>query len=289
VEARTGIKANRLYKLESGIGNLSIPEMHALCSVYGLPYSAVMSGYEEETGVPEKAGAGASAPEDAGAVMQARQHLQQAATLLGLKVVPESDGSDPEPDRAVKYPANDAPAVAVVRELAEASGQADDVPVKLLKRAEKELRREQVAALIDAAEQRGLDVDEYQDVLEPDVSPDREALVAGTLRDLLIVHAVYGVDPRGLTLDEAKRLNAALAEVLPVRAQENSLVGDGVVEEPNFGDALVGRSEAEALQRMIREMLPFMREAAKTDSPPVEAIRGGASDSDNKSRRTKRR
>jgi transcriptional regulator with XRE-family HTH domain len=280
VEAKTGIGRNRLYRLERGLFTMKLDEMYALCSLYNLPHSAVMAGYAEEVG--DQDGDQAEDEAEADPVAEAREHLQQAASLLGLRVVPEREGSEAvgpgikvDPGEAVSLEAQ------LDNLAAETGGQPGRVKASKLKRqiddALEAATEAEVTELLDVADHRSINVRAFVEAsededgwLEPDGirGLDQDALHQ-TLARLVVVHAVYGINPFNLSLDRVKRLNEALAEALPDQVDDFE---DGVVAHGRKITELLD-SDRSVRNRMARELLPHLLEAAKAGRAPVKAMK----------------
>ena len=283
VEQRTGISQNRLYRLERGLFTMKLDEMYALCSLYKLPHSAVMAGYAEE--VREETGGQDDAESDSDPVAEARQHLQQAATLLGLRLVPERHGEQAVGPGIKVDPGEAVSLEAQLDNLAGLTGgQPGGVDAdKLTQQIDDALaaaKHAEVTGLIDAADHCGIDVRAFEDAVEAEggvpvgYEPDgirgldQDALHQ-TLARLVVVHAVYGVDPFALSLQRVKRVNEALGEAMPdqVDAFEDGVVAHG----RTFTELLDGDDQVR--NRMARELLPFLLDAAKAGRAPVQVLK----------------
>lgn len=289
VEEKTGIGRNRLYRLENGIFQMRINEIFALCSLYGIPYSAVMAGYEAEVGTQgggESRGAGESQA-DAPA-MEACEKLQQAASLLGLAVVPEREGSDVTGPGIKVDPGEAISLEAKLDNLAELTkGKPNGVDQdKLSRRIDDMLgaaKDSTMPELLDAAEKRGVDFKPFEDasedengLLEPDGirGLDSDDLHE-TLARLLVVHAVYGVDPFQLPFKRLGKVIEALQDA-PEHDADAEL-GGGELPVPGRKISEVLARDQVVRNRMARELLPFLLHAAKTKRAPtrVMKVQGG--------------
>jgi transcriptional regulator with XRE-family HTH domain len=283
VEAKTGIGRNRLYRLERGLFTMKLDEMYALCSLYHLPHSAVMAGYAEEVGGQD--GDQAEDEAEGDPVSEAREHLQQAASLLGLRVVPEREASEAVGPGIKVDPGEAVSLEAQLDNLAAATGgKPDRVKTSKLNRQIADVleatTEAEVAELIDVADHRGIDVDAFEEASEDEdgwLEPDGirgldQNTLHQTLARLVVVHAVYGVDPFSLSLDRVKRLNLALAEALPDQADDWD---DGVVTHGRKITEMLD-SDRSVRNRMARELLPHLLEAAKAGRAPVKAMKAEA-------------
>jgi transcriptional regulator with XRE-family HTH domain len=282
-EKHSGIGRHRLYRLERGVFLPRLDEIYALCSLYNLPVSAVMAGYAEEAGQPEPPESDADGGEQSSSdpddpTAEAVEHLQAAASLLGLRVIPERSGEQ-SADAGIKVDPGEA--ISLEKQLDEVAAFAGGQPARVkasdlrgrLDSLFKRLSPASPEELIDAAQHRGIDVQAFDEALEGaeqswDIwdEPDGiRGLDRGDLHDVLVnllaVEAVYGVDPFNLALDRAKRLNEALGEALPDVAHD---------AETEVGVVPHGRKLTELLDddrqvrnRMVREMLPYMVQAAE--------------------------
>lgn len=270
VADQTGIPENTVYKIETGRAEPSLSRLRKLCRLYDIPYSAIMA--EVDGGDDRQAGNDQSSEDP---VTEARSHLRHAATLLGLKVVDEGNGEATGP--AVKVEADEDVSVsAVLNELAKfTDGKPHKVDPEQLKTriqaVRRELEGEKPEALLDAVDQRGLKLsdDEQSRVLGDDLGSDPDEAVAD-LRNLLVVHAVYGADPRRLGLDAAKKLNKQLGQVLP-DAADAAPSEEGVVSQGRELLEVFDPDEA-VRDRMVWEMLPHLIAAAEAGKAPVKAV-----------------
>jgi len=134
----------------------------------------------------------------------------------------------------------------------------------------RELDGEKPEALFDAADERGVKLsdDEQSRVTGDEIGADPEE-AAADLRNLLVVHAVYGMDPRWLSLTAAKALNKQLGQVLP-EAAENAPSNVGVVAQGYTAEAPLSWFDSEdgVRDRMVLEMLPHLIDAAKVGKAP---------------------
>ena len=283
VEQRTGISQNRLYRLERGLFTMKLDEMYALCSLYKLPHSAVMAGYAEE--VRDEAGDQGNADSDSDPVAEARQHLQQAATLLGLRLVPERDGSEANGPGIKVDPGEAVSLEALLDNLASTTaGQPNDVKSdKLARQIDDALAAAmgaELTELIDAADHRSIDVRAFEDATEAEggvpegYEPDGirgldQETLHQTLARLVVVQAVYGVDPFSLSLQRVKRVNEALGEAMP---DQVDAFEDGVVAHGRTFTELLDADD-QVRNRMARELLPFLLDAAKSGDAPVDVMK----------------
>ena len=279
VEQRTGISRARLYRLERGLFTMKLDEMYALCSTYNLPHSAVMAGYAEEVRGPD---------DDQGErdpTAEARDHLQQAATLLGLRLVPEREGAEAAGPGIKVDPGEAVSLEALLDNLAKTTaGQPNQVDTKTLaQRIDDALAAAQaseVTGLVDAGDHRGIDVRAFEDAVQAvendrdDVEPDgirgleREALHQ-TLARLVVVQAVYGVDPFALSLNRVKQVNEALSEAF---SDDVDLLDEGPVTSGRRLTELLD-SDDQVRNRMARDLLPYLLDAAKAGQAPVAEIK----------------
>jgi transcriptional regulator with XRE-family HTH domain len=271
VAEETGIPENTVYKIETGRAEPSLSRLRKLCRLYDIPYSAIMA--EVDGGDDDQGGKDDSAEDP---VTEARSHLRHAATLLGLKVVDESNGEAVGP--AVKVEADeDVSATAVLSQLAEftdgAPHKADPDQLKRrIEAARRELDREKPEALLDAADERGVKLsDEEQSRVTGGHAFNDEGEARDHLRRLLMVHAVYGVDPRRLTLEAVKKLNKQLAQVLPDAAEKSPSDGGVVAHGRDFLEApmeMLTASDSDVRDRMVWELLPHLIDAAEAGEAP---------------------
>jgi hypothetical protein len=204
--------------------------------------------------------------------MEARALLRQAADRLGMSVVDESNGpaaSGP----AVKVDADqDLSATGVLAELA---GFTEGVPheknadqlTRRIDQALEELKAETPEALIDAATERGVSItkDQQARVTGEDAFSDKDE-ARKRLRQLLVVHAVYGIDPRQLTLNAVKKLNERLGKTLPDTAIDAPTDVGVVPHGRQIGELL--DSDDAVRTRMALDLLPHLLTAAKAGNAP---------------------
>ena len=258
VAEKLGIPLGTLEKYETGRGEPNLSRLRKLCRFYGIPAADIMDevGDEEGTGDP------APAPNVNDRSTRLRQLLQEVGQLAGAPVVIEREGSEAATSPAVKMDTagldTELTLADVLGELAQAAGDKQIQPRqfrKQLRRVQEELDDAERAELVDAMEARGLRLPEGEDDEQDDDEDDEQEAAWSDehLRQLLLVHAVYGVDPRDL----ARQAINPLIDALQAEEVDPLWVTDGLIS----GD------QAARYDR-LRPLLPELVKAARSADRP---------------------
>jgi hypothetical protein len=150
----------------------------------------------------------------------------------------------------------------VLQELAEAA-RVEQTPIrqfrKLLRDVQQDLADAERVELVDAMDERGLQLPEGED--DADEDEGQEATWSDDhLRQLLTVQAVYGVDPRDLSREAINRV----IEDLQIEEEQ--------VEPLGFLDGVLSGDQAARYDR-VRQLLPDLVKAARRSDRPDLADR----------------
>jgi transcriptional regulator with XRE-family HTH domain len=267
---RTGIPHRQIEKYEYATAEPPLSRLKLICRTLGISWEDIWK--EIDDGASDNMNDGTPEQVKQDPVMEARALLRQAADRLGMSVVDESNGpaaSGP----AVKVDADqDLSATGVLAELA---GFTEGVPheknadqlTRRIDQALEELKAETPEALIDAATERGVSItkDQQARVTGEDAFSDKDE-ARKRLRQLLVVHAVYGIDPRQLTLNAVKKLNERLGKTLPDTAIDAPTDVGVVPHGRQIGELL--DSDDAVRTRMALDLLPHLLTAAKAGNAP---------------------
>jgi len=223
-------------------------------------------GDEEGTGDPQPA------PNVNDRSTRLRQLLQEVGQLAGAPVVIERQGDEAATSPAVKMDTvgmdTELTLADVLDELAQAAGNEQVKPRqfrKQLRQVQEELADAERPELLDAMEERDLQLPEGEDDDQDDQGDqgdqDQEATWSDEqLRQLLIVHAVYGVDPRDLSREAINRL----IEDLQIEEEQ--------VEPLGMFAGFISGDQAARYDR-LRQLLPELVKAARGSDRPDLADR----------------
>jgi transcriptional regulator with XRE-family HTH domain len=264
VAEKLGIPLGTMEKYETGRAEPNLSRLRKLCRFYGIPAADIMDevGDDEGTGDPDPA------PNVNDRSTRLRQLLQEVGQLAGAPVVIEREGSEAATSPAVKMDTagmdTELTLAEVLQELADAAGDKQVQPRqfrKQLRRVQEELADADRTELVDAMEERGLQLPEGEDDADADEDEDQEATWSDDhLRQLLTVHAVYGVDPRDLSREAINRV----IEDLQIEEEQ--------VEPLGFLDGFLSGDQAARYDR-VRQLLPDLVKAARSADRPDLADR----------------
>jgi transcriptional regulator with XRE-family HTH domain len=265
VAEKLGIPLGTMEKYETGRAEPNLSRLRKLCRFYGIPAADIMDevGDDEGTGDPDPA------PNVNDQATRMRYLLQELSQLANAPVYVDDQGEqEPTTSPHVRFDAKgmDQPPtlVQVLRELADAAGDKQVQPRqfrKQLRRVQEELADADRTELVDAMEERGLQLPEGEDDADADEDEDQEATWSDDhLRQLLTVHAVYGVDPRDLSREAINRV----IEDLQIEEEQ--------VEPLGFLDGFLSGDQAARYDR-VRQLLPDLVKAARSADRPDLADR----------------
>jgi transcriptional regulator with XRE-family HTH domain len=250
VAEETGIPENTVYKLETGRAEPSLSRLRKLCRLYDIPYSAIMA--EVDGGDGDQGGKGDSVHDP---VREARSHLRQAATMLGLKVVDESNGEAVGP--AGKVGADEAvSATALLNQLAEVAednGVNAQGVTKVLRQARNALERMDLGGLIDLADANGFDWDTLP------ARDEGDGKQVTMLIDRLLIAALYEVDTMRLAPDALERLSVELAGGDP----DNPFESKGLIRRRGFFESF-----EDSRRRAVAGLQPHILKAVRRRAAP---------------------